>query len=46
MSREGDLTDALEGLGLGGLDFYKFGMLRPIRFERFRNALTKKVVYV
>ena len=49
MSRESDLTEALEGLrnlGLGDFAFYNFGMLRPMNLEWLRNALTRQVQYV
>jgi len=46
MSRDDDLPDTLEGLGLGGLGFCKFGMLRLINLEWLRNALTRQVQYV
>ena len=49
MSRESDLTEALEGLrglGIGDFAFYNFGMLRPLNLEWLRNALTRQVLYV
>ncbi len=49
MSREADLSAALEGLrnlGIGDFAFYNFGMLRPMNLEWLRNALAKKVAYV
>ncbi len=49
MSRESDLTEALEGLhglGIGDFAFYNFGMLRPMNLEWLRGALTRQVLYV
>ncbi|HTM81420.1 hypothetical protein [Asticcacaulis sp.] len=49
MSRESDLTEALDGLrdlGISDFAFYNCGMLRAMNLEWLKNALTEKVLYV